>query len=38
MVEVSVVNTDSPLVGFLQYKHLFGDPDRVFTFADEFGS
>jgi hypothetical protein len=38
MVETGVVDTHSPLVGFLWYKHRVGEPNRVFTFTDESGS
>jgi hypothetical protein len=37
-VEVSVVDTHSPLAGFLRYKQRVGEPNRVFTFVDESGS
>jgi hypothetical protein len=38
MVEIGVVDTHSPFVGFLRYKHRIGEPNRVFTFADECSS
>jgi hypothetical protein len=38
MVEIGVVDTHSPLVGFLGYKHWVGEPNRIFTFTDESGS
>jgi hypothetical protein len=37
-VEVGVVDTHSPLASFLRYKHRVGEPNRVFTFADESGN
>jgi hypothetical protein len=37
-IEVGVVDTHSPLVGFLGYKHWVSEPNRVFTFTDESGS
>jgi hypothetical protein len=37
-VEIGVVETHSPLAGFLGYKHQVGKPNRVFTFTDESGS
>jgi hypothetical protein len=37
-IEVSVVDTHSPLASFLGYKHRVGEPNRVPTFTDESGS
>jgi hypothetical protein len=37
-IEVGVVDTHSPLAGFLEYKHRVGEPNQVFTFTDESGS
>jgi hypothetical protein len=37
-VEIGVVDTHSPLSGFLRYKHRVREPNQVFTFADESGS
>jgi hypothetical protein len=36
-VEISVVDTHSPLAGFLGYKHQVGEPNQDFTFTDESG-
>jgi hypothetical protein len=37
-IEVGVVDTHSPLAGFLGYKHQVGKPNWVFTLTDESGS
>jgi hypothetical protein len=37
-VEVGLVDTHSPLAGFLGYKHRVSEPNRVFTFMDDSGS
>jgi hypothetical protein len=37
-VEIGVVDTHSPLAGFLGYKNRIGEPNRVFTFTDESDS
>jgi hypothetical protein len=34
MVEIGVVDTHSPLAGFLGYKHRVGEQNWVFTFTD----
>jgi hypothetical protein len=34
-VEIGVVDTHSPLTGFLGYKHRVGEPNQIFTFTDE---
>jgi hypothetical protein len=33
-VEIGVVDTHSPLAGFLGYKHRVGEPNWVFTFTE----
>jgi hypothetical protein len=38
MVEIGVIDTHSPLAGFLGYKHRVGEPNWVFTFTDESDS
>jgi hypothetical protein len=37
-VEISVIDTQPPLTGFLGYKHQVGEPNRVFTFTNESDS
>jgi hypothetical protein len=37
-IEIVVVNTYSPLIGFLGYKHRVGEPNKVFTLTDESSS
>jgi hypothetical protein len=37
-VEIGVVDTHTPMIGFLWYKHRVGEPNQVFTFTDESDS